>query len=281
LLPQSQPEEDEEDDIIHIAVVGKPNVGKSSLVNMLLREERSIVSDIPGTTRDAIDTAFELDGQKYVIIDTAGMRRKAKIEYDSVERFSVVRTLIAVRRADVVLIMLDARDEVTDQDTKIAGFVHEEGKASIIVLNKWDLVDKQEITMDQVRDRIQNQLPFMSYAPAAFISAKTGQRVNRLLETVRNVNEQYGKRITTGTLNDVLTDAIRINEPPLQSGRKAKILYGTQVSAKPPTFVLFVNDPQRMHYSYLRYLENQFRKAFGFEGTPLRIQMRARNEKEE
>ena len=264
---------EEDDDVIHIAVVGKPNVGKSSLVNRLLGQERVIVSDIPGTTRDAIDTPIEIDGQKYVIIDTAGIRRKSRID-DTLERYSVIRALSAIRRCDVALIVIDSSMEVTEQDTKIAGLVHEEGKGSILVMNKWDTIEKQTNTMNQYRQRLMNDLSYMTYAPSVFISAKTGQRVERITELVKYVYEQCTFRISTGVLNDCLADAIAVNEPPSDKGRRLKILYGTQVSVKPPTFVLFVNNPDLMHYSYKRYLENYFRKTFGLEGTPLHIILR-------
>lgn len=264
---------DEDDDVIKIAVVGKPNAGKSSLVNRLLGEERVIVTDIPGTTRDAIDTPLEVDGQKYIIIDTAGIRRKSKID-DSLERYSVLRALSAIRRCDIALIVIDSLQEVTEQDTKIAGLVHEEGKGSILVMNKWDEIEKSTNTMNKYRQRLMNDLSYMTYAPSIFISAKTGQRVSRILELVNFVYSQYTFRISTGVLNDCLADAIAVNEPPSNKGRRLKILYATQVSVKPPTFVLFVNDPKLMHYSYKRYLENYFRKTFGLEGTPLHIIVR-------
>ncbi len=264
---------EEDDDVIHIAVVGKPNVGKSSLVNRLLGQDRVIVSDIPGTTRDAIDTPIEIDGQKYVIIDTAGIRRKSRID-DTLERYSVIRALSAIRRCDVALIVIDSSMEVTEQDSKIAGLVHEEGKGSILVMNKWDTIEKQTNTMNQYRQRLMNDLSFMTYAPSVFISAKTGQRVERITELIKNVYQQCTFRISTGVLNDCLADAIAVNEPPSDKGRRLKILYGTQVSVKPPTFVLFVNDPDLMHYSYKRYLENYFRKTFGLVGTPLHIILR-------
>lgn len=264
---------EEDDDVIHVAVVGKPNVGKSSLVNRLLGQERVIVSDIPGTTRDAIDTPIEIDGQKYVFIDTAGIRRKSRID-DTLERYSVIRALSAIRRCDVALIVIDSSMEVTEQDTKIAGLVHEEGKGSILVMNKWDTIEKQTNTMNQYRQRLMNDLSFMTYAPSVFISAKTGQRVERITELINYVYQQCTFRISTGVLNDCLADAIAVNEPPSDKGRRLKILYGTQVSVKPPTFVLFVNDPNLMHYSYKRYLENYFRKTFGLEGTPLHIILR-------
>jgi len=265
--------DEEDEDVIKIAVVGKPNAGKSSLVNKILGEQRVIVSDIPGTTRDAVDTPVEIDGQKYIIIDTAGIRRKSRID-DSLERYSVMRALSAIRRCDVALIMIDAVHEVTEQDTKIAGLVHEEGKASILVMNKWDMIEKSTNTMNEYRKRLMNDLSYMTYAPSVFISAKTGRRVDRIMELVNYVYSQYTFRISTGVLNDCLADAVAVNEPPSAKGRRLKIMYGTQVSVKPPTFVLFVNDPELMHYSYKRYLENYFRKTFGLEGTPLRIIVR-------
>ncbi|MGI6140652.1 MAG: ribosome biogenesis GTPase Der [Caldicoprobacterales bacterium] len=265
--------DEEDEDVIKIAVVGKPNAGKSSLVNKILGEQRVIVSNIPGTTRDAVDTPVEIDGQKYIIIDTAGIRRKSRID-DSLERYSVMRALSAIRRCDVALIMIDAVHEVTEQDTKIAGLVHEEGKASILVMNKWDMIEKSTNTMNEYRKRLMNDLSYMTYAPSVFISAKTGRRVDRIMELVNYVYSQYTFRISTGVLNDCLADAVAVNEPPSAKGRRLKIMYGTQVSVKPPTFVLFVNDPELMHYSYKRYLENYFRKTFGLEGTPLRIIVR-------
>lgn len=268
--------EDEDDDVIRIAVVGKPNAGKSSIVNRILGEERAIVSDIPGTTRDAIDTPIEINGQKYIIIDTAGIRRKSRIS-DSLERYSVIRALSAIRRCDVALIIIDATQEVTEQDTKIAGLVHEEGKGSILVMNKWDAIEKETNTMNQYRKRLMNSLSYMTYAPSVFVSAKTGQRIERIMELVNYVYNQCTFRISTGVLNDCLADAIAVNEPPSDKGRRLKILYGTQVSVKPPTFVLFVNDPELMHYSYKRYLENYFRKTFGLEGTPIHIIVREKS----
>jgi GTP-binding protein len=265
--------EEQDEDIIKIAVVGKPNAGKSSLVNKLLGEERVIVSEIPGTTRDAIDTPVEIDGQKYMIIDTAGIRRKSRID-NTLERYSVVRALGAIRRCDIALIVIDSTQEVTEQDTKIAGLVHEEGKGSILIMNKWDVIEKNTNTMSKYRKRLMNDLSYMTYAPSVFISAKTGQRVDRIVELVNFVYSQYTFRISTGVLNDCLADAVAVSEPPSDKGRRLKILYGTQVSVKPPTFVLFVNDPELMHYSYKRYLENYFRKTFGLEGTPLHIIVR-------
>jgi GTP-binding protein len=269
-------EEEEDDDVIRIAVVGKPNVGKSSIVNQLLGEERVIVSDIPGTTRDAVDTPLIIDGRKYLIIDTAGIRRKSRIS-ENLERYSVIRALGAIRRCDVALIVIDATQQVTEQDVKIAGLVHEEGKGSILVINKWDAVEKQTSTMNKYRQRLMTDLSFMTYAPSVFVSAKTGQRINRIIELVNYVYNSCTFRISTGVLNDVLADAIAVNEPPADKGRRLKILYGTQVSIKPPSFVLFVNDPELMHYSYERYLENHFRKTFGLEGTPIHIIVREKS----
>ncbi len=273
-LPLNEQQDDKED-IIKIAVLGKPNVGKSSIVNNLLGEERVIVSDIPGTTRDAIDTPFEVDGQRYVIIDTAGIRRKSRITQD-LERYSVIRALAAIRRCDVALMVIDATQEVTEQDAKIAGLIHEEGKGCILVMNKWDLIEKDTNTMNQFRKRLYNDLAFMQYAPSIFTSAHTGQRITNIIEMVNRVYEECTFRISTGILNDCIADAVSFVEPPSDKGRRLKIYYGTQVSIKPPTFVLFVNDPDLMHYSYLRYLENHFRKSFGLEGTPIRIFVRQR-----
>ena len=273
----------EEEDIgaIQIAVVGKPNVGKSSLVNRILGEDRVMVSDIAGTTRDAIDTRFTDDGQDFVIIDTAGIRRKRAIEYQSLERFSIVRALAAIDRCDVALMLIDATQGVTEQDSKIAGYVDEKGKAAIIVINKWDAVEKDTKTMDKFIKEVRENLKFMAYAPILFISALTGQRVNKVLEAVRAAHAEATKRITTGLLNDILTDAQAALQPPATSGRRLKIYYATQQGVQPPTFVMFVNDQTLMHFSYERYLEKQFRKAFGFEGTPLKFILRERKKKEE
>ena len=275
------PEDDEEEDedVIKVAIIGKPNVGKSSLTNRILGTERMIVSNVAGTTRDAIDTAFVRDGQRYNIIDTAGIRRKRAIEEESIERYSIVRALAAVRRCDVALIVINAEDGVTEQDTKVAGYVHDEGKAAIIVVNKWDALEKDTNTMEAFRKKVIEDLKFMDYAPVLFISALTGQRVPKVLEGVREVYGQTSRRITTGLLNDILADATTALQPPYISGRRLKIYYATQQSVCPPTFVLFVNDEKLMHFAYQRYLENQFRKSFGFEGTPIRFILRNKNQK--
>ncbi len=279
-FPKEAEQTDEDEHTIQIAVVGRPNVGKSSLVNKILGQERSMVSNIAGTTRDAIDTAFTREGQRYNIIDTAGIRRKRAIEEESIERYSIVRALAAVRRCDVALIVIDAQDGVTEQDTKVAGYVHEEGKAAVIVVNKWDAVEKDTNTMETFRKKVIEDLKFMDYAPVIFISALTGQRVPKVLETVKAAYEQTSRRITTGLLNDVLADATAALQPPFSGGRHLRIYYATQQSVCPPTFVFFVNDEELMHFAYQRYLENQFRKSFGFEGTPIRFILREKNQKE-
>ena len=270
----------ESEDRIEIAIVGKPNVGKSSLTNALLGEERVIVSDVPGTTRDAIDTPFEQNGRKYVLIDTAGIRRKRSIEDESIERYSVIRSLAAIRRADVVLFVCDASQGLSEQDVKIAGFVHEEGKPSILIVNKWDLIEKDTHTMDRFKKDMSVDLAFMDYVPFLFISAKTGQRVQKILELCNEVYAQSTRRISTGTLNDVVNEAVSMSEPPTQNGRRLKLFYATQVATQPPTFVIFVNDSTLVHFSYERYLENFFRKTFGFSGTPIRILFRNRTKEE-
>lgn len=266
-------ENGEEDNSIKVAIIGKPNAGKSSLVNQILGENRVIVSDIAGTTRDAIDSVYEKDGQKYILIDTAGMRKRGKISED-VERYSVVRALTAVDRADVCLIIVDATEGVTEQDTKIAGYAHEQGKASIIVINKWDIVEKETNTMKNFQLRIKEGFNFMMYAPSAFISAKTGSRIETLFPLINSVVEENSKRISTGLLNDVINEAIAMVQPPSDKGKRLKIYYATQASVKPPTFVLFVNNAELAHYSYIRYLENQLRAKFGFEGTPIKFIIR-------
>ena len=274
-----QEEEEEDDDSIKVAVIGKPNVGKSSLINRILGEKRVIVSDMAGTTRDAVDTPFENDKGKYVFIDTAGIRRKSKVD-ERVEKFSVMRAQLAIERADVCVIMIDARDGVTDQDTKIAGLAHEAGKASIIVVNKWDLVEKETGTMEKMRKDIMRDLSFMSYAPVLFISAATGQRTDRLFELINYVNDQSSLRISTGMLNDVLADAQARVQPPTDKGRRLKIYYMTQTGVKPPNFVIFCNSRELFHFSYQRYIENQIRSVFGLEGTPVRIVIRQKGDKE-
>ncbi len=267
------------DDRIRVAVIGKPNVGKSSLINLILGEKRVIVSDMAGTTRDAVDTPFENKYGKYVFIDTAGIRRRSKVD-DRIEKFSVMRAKLAIDRADVCLIMIDAREGVTEQDTKIAGLAHEAGKASVVVVNKWDLVDKDGKTMDKMRKDVMRDLSFMSYAPILFISALTGQRTERIFELVNYVNDQSAMRITTGMLNDVLADAQARQQPPTDKGRRLKIYYMTQTGVRPPNFVIFCNSRELFHFSYQRYIENQIRAAFGLEGTPIRIVIRQKGDKE-
>ena len=275
--PESEFEND--DDRIRVAVIGKPNVGKSSLINHILGEKRVIVSDMAGTTRDAVDTAFENKYGKYVFIDTAGIRRRSKVD-DRIEKFSVMRAKLAIDRADVCLIMIDAREGVTEQDTKIAGLAHEAGKASVVVVNKWDLVEKDGKTMDKMRKEVMRDLAFMSYAPVLFISALTGQRTDRIFELVNYVNDQSVMRITTGMLNDVLADAQARQQPPTDKGRRLKIYYMTQTGIRPPNFVVFCNSRELFHFSYQRYIENQIRAAFGLEGTPIRIVIRQKGDKE-
>ena len=273
-------EEREEDDVIKVAVIGKPNVGKSSLVNRILGEERVIVSDMAGTTRDAVDSFFENKLGKYLFIDTAGMRKKSKVD-DRIEKFSVLRATMAIERADVCLILIDANEGVTAQDTKVAGLAHEAGKACIIVVNKWDAVEKDDKTMDRMREDVRRDLAYMTYAPIVFISALTGQRVGRLFELINYVNDQASMRITTGMLNSVLADATARVQPPTDKGKRLKILYMTQVGIKPPHFVCFCNDAKLFHFSYQRYLENQIRNTFGLEGTPVRLTIRQKGDKEE
>ncbi len=270
--------ENEEDDSLKIAIVGKPNAGKSSLVNKILGQERVIVSPIAGTTRDSIDTVYEKDGKKYTLIDTAGMRKRGKIGED-IERYSVIRALNAIERADVVLIMIDGSEGISEQDTKIAGYAHDNGKASIIAVNKWDAVEKDDKSQNKFRDDINNMLSFMTYAPIMFISAKTGQRVNRLFEMFEYVSNQSNMRVSTGALNDCINEATAKTQPPSDKGKRLKIFYATQASVNPPTFVLFVNNRELFHFSYLRYIENQIRTTFGFEGTPLKFIIREREEK--
>ena len=272
-------EGEEEDNKIKVALIGKPNVGKSSLLNKILGENRSIVSDIAGTTRDAIDTEFENESGKYVFIDTAGVRKKSKIK-ENIEKYSIMRTLLAIERADVCLMMIDAKDGVTDQDAKIAGEAHEAGKGVIIVVNKWDAVEKETGTLEKYKKEIYQKLKYLSYAPIIFISALTGQRVNKLFDMINEVAEKNAFRISTSVLNQVINEAIAIVQPPSDKGRRLKIYYGTQVGSKPPTFIIFVNDKKLFHFSYERYLVNQIRKEFDLTGTPIRIIAREKNEKE-
>ena len=271
-FPEQQ-EYDEEDEVIKVAIIGKPNVGKSSLINKILGEDRLIVSDIAGTTRDAIDTPIEIDGQKYIFIDTAGMRRKSKIK-EEIERFSIIRAVAAVERCDVAILLIDANEGITDQDTKIAGIAHERGRAAIIAVNKWDVIEKNDKTMNQYLKDIGNELAYMPYAPKVFISALTGQRIKRMLELIQTVYQNHALRISTGLLNDVLIEATAMQQPPADKGRQLKLYYMTQVSIKPPTFVIFVNDRELFHFSYRRYIENQLREAFGFVGTPIHFIVR-------
>ena len=261
------------DEVIKVAIIGKPNVGKSSLINKILGEDRLIVSDIAGTTRDAIDTPIEIDGQKYIFIDTAGMRRKSKIK-EEIERFSIIRAVAAVERCDVAILLIDANEGITDQDTKIAGIAHERGRAAIIAVNKWDVIEKNDKTMNQYLKDIGNELAYMPYAPKVFISALTGQRIKRMLELIQTVYQNHALRISTGLLNDVLIEATAMQQPPADKGRQLKLYYMTQVSIKPPTFVIFVNDRELFHFSYRRYIENQLREAFGFVGTPIHFIVR-------
>jgi GTP-binding protein len=273
----SEDHNSDEDDYIKVAVIGKPNAGKSSLINKILGEERVIVSDIPGTTRDAIDTFCEIDGKRYMFIDTAGIRRKSRID-ENIEKYSIIRSWSAVDRADVCIIMIDANDGVTEQDTRIAGYAHEQGKASIIAVNKWDMIEKGTGTLEDYRKKVYKDLEFMNYAPVVFISAKTGQRVDRLYELIDFVNNQASFRVQTGVLNDVLNEAVAIVQPPSDKGKRLKIYYMTQTGVKPPNFVVFVNDAELMHYSYERYLKNTLRSNFGFEGTPIRFTIKEKGD---
>lgn len=270
-------QEDEEDERTRVAVVGKPNVGKSSLINRLLGEDRLIVSDIAGTTRDAVDTELIYNGKEYVFIDTAGLRRKNKIK-EELERFMIVRTVSAVERADVAVLVIDAVEGVTEQDAKIAGIAHERGKAVIIAVNKWDAVQKDDKTIYRVTEKIRNTLSFMPYAEILFVSAQTGQRLNKLFETIDIVSENHAMRVATGVLNEILAEAVALQQPPADKGKRLKLYYITQVSVKPPTFVIFVNNRELMHFSYTRYIENQIRETFGFKGTPLKFLIRERKE---
>ena len=277
-LPQEDLKDDS-DEIIKVAVIGKPNVGKSSLINKILGEDRNIVSDIAGTTRDATDSYFENEQGKYLFIDTAGIRRKSKVT-DTIEKYSVMRSLLAIERANVVLMMIDATEGVTDQDTKIAGKAHEAGKGIIIVVNKWDEYEKETGTMEKYKKEVYNKLAYLSYAPIIFISAKTGQRINKIFGLINNVAEQNAKRIPTSTLNQVINEAIALVQAPTDKGKRLKIFYGTQVATRPPTFVIFVNTKELFHFSYERYLVNQFRKEFDLTGTPVRIIVREKLEKD-
>ena len=271
--------EEEETERIKVAVIGKPNVGKSSLVNKILGENRNIVSDIAGTTRDSIDSEFENEYGKYVFIDTAGIRRKSKVK-EKIEKYSVLRSELSIERSDVCLMLIDANEGVTDQDAKIAGQAHEAGKGIIIVINKWDEYEKQTGTLEKYKQDIYNKLSYLSYAPTIFISAKTGQRVEKLFNLINEVNQNNEKRVTTSQLNQVINEAIALVQPPSDKGKRLKILYGTQVSIKPPTFVIFVNQKDLFHFSYERYLVNQIRKEFDLTGTPIRIIVREKMEKE-
>lgn len=271
-------EDEDEDERPRIAIIGKPNVGKSSIINKLIGEERVIVSDIAGTTRDAIDTAIKRNGTEYVFIDTAGLRRKNKIK-EEIERYSIIRTVSAVERCNVAVLVIDAEEGITDQDTKIAGIAHERGKGMIIVVNKWDAIEKDDKTIYKFTEEIRQKLSYMPYAELLFVSAKTGQRLNKLFEIIDMVIENHSLRISTGVVNEIVTEAVVLNQPPSDKGKRLRIYYVTQVSVKPPTFVIFVNDKELMHFSYTRYLENKIREAFGFRGTPLKFIIRERKEK--
>lgn len=278
-FPESTGEE-EEDDRIRVAIVGKPNVGKSSIINKLLGENRLIVSDIAGTTRDAVDTEITYNGKEYVFIDTAGLRRKNKIK-EELEHFMIVRTVSAVERADVVVMVIDASEGVTEQDAKIAGIAHDRGKAVIIAVNKWDAIEKDDKTIYRFTEKVRNTLSYMPYAEMLFISAKTGQRLPKLYETIDMVSENHAMRVATGVLNEIMSEAVAMQQPPSDKGKRLRLYYITQVSVKPPTFVIFVNDKELMHFSYTRYIENQIRDTFGFKGTPLHFIIRERKEKEQ
>lgn len=277
-LPRNDKEEENES--IKIAVVGRPNAGKSSIVNRILGEDRVVVSNIAGTTRDAIDSSFKYNGKEYTIIDTAGLRRKRGVEYESVESYSVLRSMDAIERADVVLIVFDSSEEISEQDVRIAGYVHEAKKPSVVIMNKWDKVEKNDKTINKYTDILKEKLKFMSYFRVLFISALTGKRFGEIMPEVEKVIENNGRRITTGTLNEILANAILTNEPPFKNGKRLKIKYATQASTKPPTFVLFVNDATAMHFSYMRYLENFFRASVDFTGTPIQIVLKGRGDKE-
>lgn len=272
--------EGQEDDAIKIAVVGRPNAGKSSIVNRLLGEERVVVSNVAGTTRDAIDTPFKFDGKKYVLIDTAGIRRQRSVERESVEGYSVIRAMEAIRRADVVLIVFDASEEISEQDVRIAGYVHEEGKPSVVVMNKWDLIDKNEKTICAYTNMLKDKLAFMSYFKPVFVSALNGKRVEKIMPTIVEVENNNQRRISTGTLNEVVQKALLAQEPPTKGGKRLKILYATQAEICPPTFVVFVNDASLVHFSYQRFLENRLRDSINFEGTPIKLVFKNRKEKD-
>jgi len=278
LFPEEE-ENAEESEYVNVAVIGKPNAGKSSLINKILGQERLIVSNIAGTTRDAIDSKFENDYGKYIFIDTAGIRRKSKIE-EEIERYSIIRAKASIEKADVCILVIDATEGVTDQDAKIAGEAHESGKGVIILVNKWDAVEKETGSLESYRKEVYQKLAYLSYAPILFVSALTGQRVEKLFPLINSVNEQNAKRITTGMLNDVINEAITLVQPPSDKGRRLKIYYATQVSTRPPTFVVFCNSVKLFHFSYQRYIENQLRKNFGFEGTPVRILPREKSNKD-
>ncbi|MDE5872470.1 MAG: ribosome biogenesis GTPase Der [Lachnospiraceae bacterium] len=271
-------EDEDEDERPRIAIIGKPNVGKSSIINKLIGEDRVIVSDIAGTTRDAIDTSIKRNGTEYVFIDTAGLRRKNKIK-EEIERYSIIRTVSAVERCNVAVLVIDAEEGITEQDTKIAGIAHERGKGMIIVVNKWDAIEKDDKTIYKFTEEIRQKLAYMPYAELLFVSAKTGQRLNKLFEIIDMVIENHSLRISTGVVNEIVTEAVALNQPPSDKGKRLRIYYVTQVSVKPPTFVIFVNDKELMHFSYTRYLENKIREAFGFRGTPLKFIIRERKEK--
>lgn len=271
-------EEEEEDDRPKIAVIGKPNAGKSSIINKLLGEERVIVSPVAGTTRDAIDTTVKRNGKEYVFIDTAGLRKKARVKED-IERYSVIRTVAAVERCDVAILIIDAEEGITEQDAKIAGIAHERGKGMIIAVNKWDLIEKNDKTIYKFTNQVREVLSYMSYAELVFISAKTGQRLPKIFDVLDMVIENHALRVQTGVLNEILTEAVAMKQPPSDKGKRLKLYYITQVSVKPPTFVVFINDRQLMHFSYTRYLENQIRNTFGFRGTPIHIIARERKER--
>ena len=279
-FPPEGEDEDDSEDVIKVAIIGRPNVGKSSIFNDIIGQTRSIVSDVAGTTRDAIDVPVEKDGQTFLFIDTAGMRRKGKID-EPIEKYSIIRTLRAVDRSDVVLLVLNAVEGITDQDKKIAGYAHEAGKGIVIVVNKWDLYpDKTVMSTEEFTKNIRHELIFMPYANVVYVSALTQQRISRLPEMIKDASEANAMRIATSVLNQVVTDAVAMNQPPMEKGKRLKILYTTQVKVKPPTFVIFCNEPEIMHFSYQRYLENQLREAFGFKGTPINIIVRGKNEDE-